>query len=315
MLETILKAIEEANNLEKLEEIKKEYIGKKWKISLEMRNLKNLEPDERRTKGQELGTIKKTVEAKINEKFDNLHIIETNKQLEREIVDITTIAPKPNLWHFSKIQIVRRKIEDILQQLAFDISYGNEIVDQTNDELFLLGDNKSLRTYLSVEIEKTLKLENKLIKKAIIGKVYKNIGNSLQNITNWQLEWIVVGQDVNLANILDIIKQFSWELLGDNIELRFRPGNFPYSKLGIAWDMACVSCKGKWCDICHQTWWIELFGIGNLELEKKELSDKDQKETPNTFIFSIDITKLTAIKYSIKDLELFQSWDLRFVRS
>jgi len=311
MLETILKEIEESNDLEKLEEVKKEYIGKKWKLSLEMRNLKNLEPEERKTKGQELGAMKKMVDAKITEKSDNLHILETNKLLEKEIVDITSIGKNKSKGRFSKIQIVRRELENILQGLSFDISYENNL-------------------------SKFIKNNNIATKSAIITNTSNDTEASSQETITWKAEWLIIDQNVTLANILDLIKQISSELLGDNINLRFRPSNLPYTKSWIAWDIACHSCKQKGCELCSNTWWIELFGAWNVELEKKDprteqwtesrtehwtesnnpLGDSSKAETTNNaFIFSINITKLTSIKYTIKDTKLFHSWDLRFVRS
>ena len=230
-LNKILEKIEQVDSLELLEEVKKEYIWKKWIITQEFKTLKELSPEEKKTKWQELSSLRTAIEQAVNEKYEQLFKEQINKLLEKDIIDITLDGVKKEKWTYSLLLWFRRYLEDILQSMWFNIEMWNEVVTkyqnffsvnipkdhpavEMQDTFYLEqtdenGETLVLRTHTSSWQNEVMKKYWVPCKVMLPWKVfrYENTDAS-HDTTFWQLEGVVIDEDISLAHLTWFLEKF-----------------------------------------------------------------------------------------------------------
>lgn len=329
--------IKQCTDLKSLEEAKKKYIGKKWLISAEFKNLKYLSNEERKNQWELLGSLRSFVEQSVKDRHQTLYMAQTNKQLENDIIDITTEGKKLNVGNFSKIAALRREIEEFFQSMGFEIEYWKDIVTkyqnffslnipathpatEMHDTFYLeekdeTDQNYVLRTHTSSWQNNLMKKYKAPLRVIIPGKTfrYESTDASHDN-TFWQLEWLVIDKDISIANMIDLMEKFFWNIFGNDTQIRLRPAYFPFVEPWFEWDVSCPMCKQKGCSFCKQTWWIEIFGAGMVH--PNVLKDWEIDTTKYTwFAFGMWLTRIVAVKYWIWNIRLFNSGDIRFAKA
>jgi len=335
-LKTIEQEIQNIDNLEQLEESKKQYLGKKWIITLEFKTLKDLPIEEKKEKGQYLAKLKEDVENFFIKKFDDLYKQKIDNILKNDIVDITLDWIKKDKWTYGLILWMRRYIEHILQSMWFTIEVWNEIVTKYQNfesvnipkdhpavdmqDTFYLdqkdesGENFVLRTHTSSWQNEVMKKYWAPCKVMLPWKVFRNENTDASHDTTfWQLEWVVIDEDISLAKLIWFLEKFFSSLLAQDVKIRLRPAYFPFVEPWFEWDISCPICNGKWCSLCKWTWWIEVFWAWMIHTNVLKEWWIDSKKY-RWFAFWVWITRVIAIKYGIKDIRLFNSWDLRFIK-
>jgi phenylalanyl-tRNA synthetase alpha chain len=127
-----------------------------------------------------------------------------------------------------------------------------------------------------------------------------------------QVEGLMVGKDISLANLKWVLAEFFEKFFGKKIDIRFRPSFFPFVEPGAEIDMSCFKCGGSGCNICKQTGWIEIMGAGMVHPKVLESAGVDSREFSG-FAFGVGIDRLAMLKYGVDDVRLFYSGDLRLV--
>ena len=336
-IKPILDKIQSCKNLQELEDIKKEYIWKKWIISLEFKSLKNLSPEERKTKWQELTALRNEVEKAIQEKYEVLYKKQIDEILEKDIIDITLNGVKEKRWTYWLQLWFRRYIEDILQSMGFNIETWNEIVTkyqnffsvnipkdhpavEMQDTFYLDQKDKTwknlvLRTHTSSWQNALMKKYKGPCKVIIPWKVFRYENTDASHDTAfWQVEWMVIDKNISVANLVWFLKSFFSTVFWTTINIRLRPSYFPFVEPWFEWDISCPICWWKGCSLCKWTWWIEVFWAWMIHpnvLKEWGINPKEYR----WFAFGLWITRIVAIKYGVKDIRFFTSWDLRFFES
>lgn len=335
-LKNIEQEIQNIDNLEQLEEAKKQYLGKKWAITLEFKSLKDLSIEGKKEKGQYLAKLKEDVEKLFNKKFDDLYKQKIDNILKNDIVDITLDWVKKEKWTYGLILWMRRYIEHILQSMWFTIEVWNEIVTKYQNfesvnipkdhpavdmqDTFYLdqkdesGENLVLRTHTSSWQNEVMKKYGAPCKVMLPWKVFRNENTDASHDTTfWQLEWVVIDEDISLAKLIWFLEKFFSSLLAQDVKIRLRPAYFPFVEPWFEWDISCPICNGDGCSLCKWTWWIEVFWAWMIHPNVLKEWWIDTKKYRG-FAFWVWITRVIAIKYWIKDIRLFNSWDLRFIK-
>lgn len=127
-----------------------------------------------------------------------------------------------------------------------------------------------------------------------------------------QVEGLMVGKDISLANLKWVLAEFFEKFFGKKIDIRFRPSFFPFVEPGVEIDMSCFKCAGTGCNICKKTGWIEIMGAGMVHPKVLESAGVDSREF-SAFAFGVGIDRLAMLKYGVDDVRLFYSGDLRLV--
>ena len=101
------------------------------------------------------------------------------------------------------------------------------------------------------------------------------------------------------------------QIFGKDIEVRLRPGYFPFVEPGFEMDLTCILCQGKGCSACQRTGWMEFMGAGLVHPKVLKAGGIDPQEFSG-FAFGFGLDRLIMLKYKIDDIRLFHSADIRF---
>ncbi|MCD6528656.1 phenylalanine--tRNA ligase subunit alpha [bacterium] len=328
------KEIEETKNLKELDEIFKKYLGrKKGKLTQILRSLKDLPEKEKISLGKEANELKNFLLALFEKKATEIKE-KTEKEVEkREWIDVTVPGKKPVLGHLHPLTIIRRKIEEIFQSMGFSVVEGPEIEDEWHNfdalnippdhpardilslgKTFYLKGGGIMRTHTSSVQVRYMKEHNPPFRIIAPGKVFRAEATDASHETNfYQVEGLMIGKTVSVANFKAIIQKFLEEFFKVPIKIRLRPSFFPFTEPSFEVDMECTVCKGKGCSACKHSGWIELMGAGMVHPNVLMAGGLNPKNWQG-FAFGMSLDRLAMMKYKINDIRLFHSGDLRFLQ-
>ena len=247
--------------------------------------------------------------------------------------------------HAHPISILTDDIARIFTEMGFDVADGPELETEWNnfDALNVPRDHPSrdmqdtfwikkeketdklgrpmghvLRTHTSsVQIrtmEKWVK-EGREFPLAIVvpGKVFRNEATDATHEAQFhQVEGLLVGKDVTLANMKGVLETFFSKLFGKEINIRMRSSFFPFVEPGVEIDMQCFKCEGKGCNVCKQTGWIEIMGAGMVHPNVLQNCGIDSHKYQG-FAFGGGMDRIAMLKWGIDDVRLLYNGDLRVV--
>lgn len=233
----------------------------------------------------------------------------------------------------------------IFTDLGFDVADGPELENEWNnfDALNVPRDHPSrdmqdtfwvnkpreqdklgremghvLRTHTSSVQVRTMELwarENRAFPLAIVvpGKVFRNEATDATHEAQFhQIEGLLVGEGITLSHLKGTLETFFSKLFAKNTEVRFRSSFFPFVEPGVEVDMHCFKCEGEGCSLCKQTGWIEIMGAGMVHPHVLENCGIDSKKYQG-FAFGGGVDRMAMLKWSIDDVRLLYSGDLRMI--
>ncbi|HEX9368075.1 MAG TPA: phenylalanine--tRNA ligase subunit alpha [Vicinamibacterales bacterium] len=256
-----------------------------------------------------------------------------------DAIDVTLPGRPPLLGHRHPLTILRERLESIFLRMGFLIVEGPELEDDYHnfealnmpaehpardmqDTLYLASPVPArgggrpatlLRTHTSGMQIRYMETHRPPIRLIAPGRVYRRDGLDLTHSPMFtQVEGLVVGEDVTLADLKGTLVAFARELFGPERKTRFRPSFFPYTEPSGELDISCASCRGSGCGMCKQTGWIEVLGSGMVHPAVFEAVGYDP-ETYTGFAFGVGVERLALLKWGIEDIRLFYDNDLRFL--
>ncbi len=324
-----LKEIKDSKNAEEKARIIKNYLEKE--LSLVFQSLKDLSSKKRAEMGKKANDLKKL----ILENEETI-VIDDNK----EGLDITLPGEKAVVGNLHPLTETRRRCVEIFSGMGFSVAEGPEVEDEWHnfdalnfeedhparemqDTLFLKQDKSELlssderllmRTHTSpVQIRHMI--ENKPPLRIIApGRVFRNEAtDSSHEINFYQLEGLMVGEDISVANFKAVIAIFFKKFFEKEINVRLRPSFFPFTEPSFEVDMSCSSCEGNGCSVCKRTGWVEVVGAGMVHPNVLKNAGVDVDKFRG-FAFGMGLDRLTMIRYKIDDIRLFYGGDLRFLK-
>ncbi len=126
-----------------------------------------------------------------------------------------------------------------------------------------------------------------------------------------QLEGMMVGENISTANLIFFMKKLLSEIFKSDVNVRLRPGFFPFVEPGFELDIECLICKGKGCSVCKQVGWVELLPCGMTHPNVLKAGGIDTDKY-NGFAFGLGLDRLVMMRYIIDDIRHLHSGDLRF---
>jgi len=330
MKEDVEKRINDATSSEVVEQIRVEFLGKKGKITEVLKGLKDLSVEEKKEVGKLANDIKVELEEKINKAIEVINEKKIEEELKKENFDITFPGYEYKKGSLHPITVVQRRAEEIFKGMGFMIADGPEIEeDRFNFEMlnipkdhpardmqdtYYLNTGNVLRTQTSA-CQSRFMLDNKPPFRMIApGRCFRNeaMDASHEN-TFFQLEGMMVEKDLSIANLVYIMKTLLTEILEREVEVRLRPGFFPFVEPGFELDINCQICGGKGCPTCKHSGWLELLPCGMVHPNVLKAGGIDPEEYKG-FAFGVGLTRLAMMKYGIKDIRDLNSGDLRFLK-
>ncbi|OUR97750.1 phenylalanine--tRNA ligase subunit alpha [Halobacteriovorax marinus] len=320
--------------------LKSEYLGKKGHISEVLKSLKNATNEERKLIGPKANEIKNEITNSVAKKLTFIETEEINKKLANEKIDITlTDAVRSNNNYsggFHPRTLIQREIEDIFLSMGFDILDGPHIEDEFHnfEALNIPGDHPArdmqdtfwfhdpnvecdekkhlLRTHTSTVQVHGMQARKPPFKFIAPGTVFRceRTDASHEMVFN-QLEGMMVGENISVSHLIYFMKTILKEIFKKEVEVRLRPGFFPFVEPGFELDIKCLICSGKGCSVCKQVGWLELLPCGMVHPNVLKAGGIDP-EKYNGFAFGLGLDRLVMMKYGIDDIRHLQSGDLRF---
>jgi phenylalanyl-tRNA synthetase alpha chain len=255
-------------------------------------------------------------------------------------VDITLPGRVPPVGHRHPLTILRERIEAIFTRFGFMIIEGAELEDDYHnfealnmppehpardmqDTLYLAAPVPSgsgtpatlLRTHTSGMQIRYMETHPPPVRLIAPGRVYRRDNFDLSHTPMFtQVEGLVVGEDVSLADLKGTLTAFVHELFGPERRVRFRPSFFPYTEPSAELDISCGACNGTGidCGMCKRSGWLEILGSGMVHPALFEAVGYDP-ERYTGFAFGMGIERVALLKWGVEDIRLFYENDLRFL--
>ncbi len=328
-----LQAVASAENLDQLNQIRVQYLGKKGLIQDMMKAMKDLPKEEKPAFGQKVNVLKSEVSTAVETKQVELAKIATAQKLERERIDITLAGDALRLGTTHPLVMIQQEIEDLFIGMGYKVAEGPEVEqDYYNFELanipkdhpardmqdtFYVDPNTLLRTHTTAmqmrELEKAHGV--KPIKLICPGKVYRRDDDDATHSHQFmQCEGLVVGDHVTLTDLKGTLEFMANKLFGDGRKIRFRPSYFPFTEPSVEVDVSCPFCNGKGCSVCKGSGWIEILGAGMVHPNVFRMNGFDP-ETTSGFAFGVGLERVAMLKYGINDIRNFYLNDVRFLKT
>src|SRR5207244_3889240 len=182
-----------------------------------------------------------------------------------------------------------------------------------DDSLFLQKKGLLLRTQCSNMQARAMEKSQPPIAVFSPGRVYRQEATDQTHDYQFtQYEVMLIDKNISVSNLLATTRTFLQRILeNDTIEIRARPGFFPFVEPGIEIDASCPFCKTG-CSVCKRTRWIELFGSGIIHPNVLRAGGIDPT-IYSGFALGGGIERLAMIKYGINDIRLFHSSKIKFL--
>ena len=186
------------------------------------------------------------------------------------------------------------------------------------DTLFI-ADKILLRTHTSPMQIRAMKERKPPLAVIAPGKVYRRDSDITHTPMFHQVEGLLVGEKISLANLRAILSSLCKSLFGESTQLRFRPSFFPFTEPSMEVDVTCMKCNGKGishnepCRICKTTGWLEILGSGMVDPAVFEAVGYNSKEITG-FAFGLGVERIAMLKYGINDLRMNFENNVKFLR-
>lgn len=327
--DTVQKKLAEAADLQSLENIRVQYLGKKGELTAVLKGMGKLSSEERPVIGALANEVRAFLENEIDRKKNELGKALQEQKLKEETLDVTMPGKKQEVGNLHPLTQVLETMKSIFIGMGFEIAEGPEIeYDYYNFEAlnipknhpardtqdtFYVSDNIVLRTQTSPMQVRVMEKQKPPIRILAPGRVYRSdTPDATHSPVFHQVEGLVVDKNVTMADLKGTLEMFVKQLYGEKTKVRFRPHHFPFTEPSAEMDMSCFACGGEGCRVCKGEGWIEILGCGMVHPKVLANCGIDP-EVYSGFAFGIGLERLVMGKYSIDDLRLFFENDLRFL--
>ena len=325
-----LAKIEESSALEKLNEIRVAYLGKKGELTSVLKSMKDVAPEDRPKVGQMVNDARAVIEEKLEETRAKLARALREEQLRTEVIDVTLPAKKTVMGHRHPCSIALEEVERIFVGMGYEVVEGPEVeYDYYNFEAlnipknhpardeqdtFYINDSILLRSQTSPVQVRTMEKKKPPIRIIAPGRVFRSDEVDATHSPSFhQIEGLVVDKNITFADLKGTLQEFAKELFGPETKVKFRPHHFPFTEPSAEVDVTCFKCGGKGCRFCKGEGWIEILGCGMVHPHVLEMSGIDPKEYTG-FAFGVGLERIALLKYEIDDMRLLYENDDRFLK-
>jgi len=330
----LLDDIANTDSLSALEELRVAAIGKKGSVSLLMRNLGKMTPEERQVMGPALNALKTDVADAIAAHKTLLETAALEARLVAEKIDVT-LPPLPRgAGSIHPINQVMDELSEIFARLDFDVAEGPHVESdfynftalnipehhparQDHDTFYLKpdadGNRKVLRTHTSPVQVRTMLGTQPPIRIIAPGRTFRADSDATHTPMFHQVEGLVIDKNIHMGHLKGTLEAFLTAFFEvDAVKLRLRPSYFPFTEPSMEVDVQC-SFEGGTVKIGEGSDWLEILGSGMVNPRVLEACNLDPNEYQG-FAFGCGIDRLAMLKYGMSDLRAFFDGDLRWLR-
>ena len=334
--EEALKQIRESNRLDKLNEVRVSFLGKKGELTAVLKGMKNVDPKERPFVGQMVNETREAIEEFLEETKKKLEEKAREEKMKQEVIDVTLPAKKINVGHRHPNTIALEEVERIFVGMGYEVVEGPEIeYDLYNFEklnipanhpakdeqdTFYINKDIVLRTQTS-PVQARIMEQGKLpIRMIAPGRVFRSDEVDATHSPSFhQIEGLVVDKNITFADLKGTLEEFAKQLFGPETKTKFRPHHFPFTEPSAEVDVSCFKCggsgeiEGHSCRFCKGSGWIEILGCGMVHPHVVEMCGIDPEEYTG-FAFGVGLERIALLKYEIDDMRELYKNDIRFLK-
>jgi len=332
---TLMARVDAANDEAALEAVRVDALGKQGAISALMKNLGSMSPDERKTFGAALNSVKDKVSEAIVVKKATLAEAALDRQLQSEAVDVTLPPVKPRLGTIHPVSQVMEELAQIFGEMGFALEEGPDIetdfnnftalnfpknhpARETQDTFFMNtkgadGERMVLRTHTSPVQVRTMLKQKPPIRMICMGRTFRKDSDATHTPMFHQIEGLVIDETSTMADLRSVlmaaIKAY-FEV--DDVRLRFRPHHFPFTEPSAEVDVGCDRSGGT-IKIGAGDDWLEILGSGMVHPNVLKNCGIDPEKYQG-YAFGMGIDRLAMLKYGMPDLRDFFAADTRWLK-
>ncbi|QCO55665.1 phenylalanine--tRNA ligase subunit alpha [Pseudorhodobacter turbinis] len=330
-----LTAVGQAADEAALEEVRLAALGKKGEISLKMRELGGMSPEDRSTFGAALNALKDEIDAALRAKKAAMTDAALDARLRTEWLDVTMPARPRPAGTIHPVSQVTEELTAIFADMGFAVAEGPQVESdwynfdalnippehparQEHDTFFMNraeGDDRPphvLRTHTSPVQIRSMLDQGAPIRIICPGRVYRMDMDQTHSPMFHQVEGLVIGKDISMANLKWVLEEFFSAFFGKPVQTRFRASHFPFTEPSAEVDIQCSWVNGQ-LRIGEGDGWMEVLGSGMVHPKVLRAAGVDPDEWQG-FAFGMGIDRLAMLKYGIPDLRAFFESDLRWLR-
>jgi phenylalanyl-tRNA synthetase alpha chain len=339
-------AIDAAGTSEALEDVRIRFLGRKAELPNMLRGVAELPPEQRGAVGKAANEARKSLEAAIERRSQQMAGDELQKRLEQDRIDVTLPAdPMPQIGRLHLITQTRREIEDVFLGLGFNVAEGPEVervyynFDALNTpvthpsrlltDTFYVKPVKDLfdpntvllRVHTSPVQIRAMESQPPPIYIVMPGRVYRPDSDATHTPQFHQIEGLAIDEDITLGDLQGTLLTFARAIFGEERQVRMRPHFFPFTEPSVEVDVSCFNCTdgvtsdGQRCPLCKGTAWIEILGAGMVDpnvLEHVREHGYDPEKVQG-FAFGMGIERIAMLKHGVPDLRMLYDNDIRLL--
>ena len=321
--------LETITNSAECQNLRVEILGKSGKITGLFRFMKEVPNEEKGKVGAMLNNAKNDAEKLISAK----EVFLEQAELEREInsaekIDIT-LPREHKVGSLHPRTIIQKQIEDVFVSMGFVVEDGNEVETEYNNftavnvpenhpardmqDTFWLDNGQVLKTQTSAAQNKILRKYPVPIRAIFPGRCFRNedIDASHEN-TFFQLEGVIVDKDVSVGNLIYFMKEMLSKIFKKDLDVRLRPGFFPFTEPSFEMDVRCPFCDGKGCSTCKNGGWIELCPCGMIHPNVLRNGGVDPEKYSGC-AFGLGLDRMVMLSMGLKDIRDLNSGNLKLL--
>ncbi|EAQ03695.1 phenylalanyl-tRNA synthetase, alpha subunit [Pseudooceanicola batsensis HTCC2597] len=330
-----LGAIAEAADESALEALRVQAVGKKGEISLKMRELGKMTPEERQVAGPALNALKDEINTALTAKKAALADAALDERLRTEWLDVTLPARDRRTGSVHPVSQVWEECTAIFADMGFSVAEGPQIEEdwynfdalnipshhpaRAEMDTFYMhrepGDERPphvLRTHTSPVQIRSMQAQGAPIRVIAPGRVYRSDYDQTHTPMFHQIEGLAIDRDISMANLKWVLEEFFTAYFGTPVKTRFRASHFPFTEPSAEIDIQC-SFEGGTVKVGEGEDWLEVLGSGMVHPKVLSAAGVDPAEWQG-FAFGMGIDRIAMLKYGIPDLRAFFDSDLRWLR-
>ena len=308
-----------------------EFLSRKGRLTTVLRGLGGLSKEERPGVGKTANEVKLALEAALQRHQEAITQAEMEAELAAEGVDVTLPGRPPALGKLHPTNVTLREINQIFQQMGFQVYDGPEVeTDEYNfemlnmppghpardmwDTFYTTTPGLILRTHTSPgQIHAMREYAPEPIRVILPGKVYRHEDVTARSESMfYQVEGLAIGKNITFSDLKGVVTNFANQMYGEGRQLRFRKSYFPFTEPSVEVDVDCVLCGAKGCRVCKYTGWLEIMGAGMVNPLVLQNGGYDPAEFTG-FAFGMGPERIAMLKHGIDDIRYFYSNDVRFL--
>jgi len=322
MRERALAEIAGASDLRALDEVRVGWLGKKGRLTAELKNLGQLPPEARREAGQAVNELKRELSTHLDVRRAELERAELDRRLATETLDVTLPGRGVDPGGPHPVTRAMSRILSIFRGLGFAVAEGPEVEDDYHNfealnfpphhparamhDTFYLPDGRLLRTHTSPVQIRVMKEQTPPVRIVAPGRVFRSDSDQTHTPQFHQVEGLLVDEDVTFADLKGLLSTFVNTYFEDELEMRLRPSYFPFTEPSAEVDIRWRNSDGS------PGRWLEVLGCGMVHPNVLENCGVDAERFTG-YAFGLGVERFAMLRYRVDDLRLFFDNDLRFL--